>query len=73
MASRAQHDRDLAINLMPTLGARRAMHAAEQYGWYGAAVAIQALRKAAISDAPVRTEGRIEHFDEVAMHHALHH
>jgi len=58
---------------MQTLGARRAMYAAEQYGWCGVAVTIQALRKAAISDAPVRTEGPIERVDEVAMHHAPHH
>jgi hypothetical protein len=58
---------------MQTLRARRAVYAAELYGWYGVAVAIQAPRKAAISDAPVRTDGPIERIDEVAMHRAPHH
>ena len=73
MATRAQHDRDLATNLIQTLGARRAMHAAEQYGWYGVAVAIQALRKEAINAVPVKLEGTVERFAETAVHYAPHH
>ena len=45
MTARAQHDLDLANNLIETLGAQRAMHVAIQFAWYGVADEISMLAK----------------------------
>ena len=70
MASQAEHDRDLAWNLMQTLGIQRAIHAAEQYGWYGVALAITELRKQALAAGTEDARNRPERYEQTFRHHA---
>ncbi|MBM3516875.1 MAG: hypothetical protein FJX56_03100 [Alphaproteobacteria bacterium] len=46
MATYRDYHVDLARNLIATLGARHAIHAAEKFGWYGVTQAIADMDKA---------------------------
>ena len=56
MTVRAQHDADLARNLIETLGAQRAMHVAIQFAWYGVAEEISVLAKNPSAAAEIRSD-----------------
>jgi len=45
MASREQYNRELAFNLVETLGVQRARHVAVQYGWHAVAAEIAKIKK----------------------------
>ena len=40
-----QHYRDLALNLIETLGPQRGLHVAKQFSWYGVADEIVRLNR----------------------------